>query len=148
MPFKDPEKRKEHRKKYYAQHREKAYASVIQWRQDNRERRNKTDRTRNAERVRTDPEFRKYRRTKTKESYNKFREKRLELARKHRTTKQTMARKKAASAMKRGKIIKPKYCERCNRPNDNLFKHHKDYSKPLDIIFLCALCHGIERQKH
>jgi hypothetical protein len=147
MPFKDPEKRKAHRKERYQREREEAYASVVQWRKENRERRNKTERIHNAVRVRTDPEFREYRRIKSRESYDKYQKKRLELARKHRTTKQARARKKAANALLRGKIIKPKHCEKCFQPTKKLFKHHADYSKPLDVIFLCALCHGVERQK-
>lgn len=44
-------------------------------------------------------------------------------------------------AVKLGKLKKPIYCRCCGR-NKPLQGHHKDYSKPLDVIWLCASCHG------
>lgn len=43
------------------------------------------------------------------------------------------------SAVKNGLIIKTN-CEVCNNPNTEA--HHKDYSKPLDVNWLCDSCHG------
>src|SRR3990172_3681845 len=39
---------------------------------------------------------------------------------------------------KRGKIIS-KPCEKCGSLNPQ--RHHEDYNKPLDIVFLCRECH-------
>lgn len=38
-------------------------------------------------------------------------------------------------------LIKPDNCERCG-VNDSLHGHHEDYTKPLDVIWLCRSCHG------
>lgn len=48
-------------------------------------------------------------------------------------------------AVKTGKIIKPKICPVC----DNfgfIHSHHKDYSKPLEIEWMCSKCHGLEHR--
>jgi len=43
-------------------------------------------------------------------------------------------------AVKSGKIIKPKKCEKCNK-RKKVFGHHPDYKKPLDVIWCCMDCH-------
>jgi len=49
----------------------------------------------------------------------------------------TRARKKANSNIK---IPKGKLCEVCVKNNASE-KHHEDYSKPLEVKFLCVPCH-------
>ena len=44
-------------------------------------------------------------------------------------------------AIKRGDLLRPEACELCGA-NKRLSAHHGDYDKPLDVLFLCALCHG------
>jgi hypothetical protein len=51
------------------------------------------------------------------------------------------ARKAVQKAIRAGILIKPLYCAYCERER-SLEAHHKDYSKPLDVIWLCAECHG------
>jgi len=46
------------------------------------------------------------------------------------------------NALKRGDIERKSECERCGGIAQH--KHHPDYSKPLEIIWLCALCHKKE----
>lgn len=51
------------------------------------------------------------------------------------------AHNKVNNAVRDGRLIKPKSCEECGK-KDNLHAHHEDYSKPLDVIWLCVRCHG------
>lgn len=50
----------------------------------------------------------------------------------------------ARRAIQRGEITRPEACERCQATGE-VHAHHHDYSKPLDVEFLCRSCH---RQEH
>lgn len=61
-------------------------------------------------------------------------------------------RQRAYGALKRaiaqGRITKPKVCEKCGRnpgvASDGrslLHGHHDDYSRPLDVLWICNKCH-------
>jgi hypothetical protein len=57
------------------------------------------------------------------------------------------ARSALTSAVHAGRITKPSHCERCgDRVSDptDLHGHHHDYSKPLEVEWLCRGCHGGE----
>ena len=42
-----------------------------------------------------------------------------------------------------GRIVRPIICEGCGRNTEKLIQgHHYDYSKPLDVIWLCIECHA------
>jgi len=49
---------------------------------------------------------------------------------------------KAYSALKSGKLVK-KDCEICaaKKETTRIHMHHADYSKPLEVVFLCGICH-------
>ncbi len=36
-------------------------------------------------------------------------------------------------------------CEKCGAPSQ--VKHHEDYSRPLDVIYLCGRCHAARHQE-
>lgn len=44
-------------------------------------------------------------------------------------------------AIIRGELIRPSECPRCGGTNSPIHAHHDDYSKPLDVQWLCARCH-------
>ncbi len=52
----------------------------------------------------------------------------------------------AQRAVKRGSIKIKHRCERCGN-KCKLQKHHPNYSKPLEVVWLCSGCHGITRRK-
>lgn len=49
-------------------------------------------------------------------------------------------------AIKKGKIIRQS-CKICGTTK-NVQGHHDDYTKPLDVRWLCITCHGIESRKY
>ena len=49
---------------------------------------------------------------------------------------------KVKYALSIGKLVKPENCSQCNR-NTRLVAHHKDYTKPLVVVWLCSSCHKL-----
>jgi hypothetical protein len=54
-------------------------------------------------------------------------------------------------AVRDGRLKRPDLCERCGRPGRPIADgrapiqaHHHDYSKPLEVEWLCIDCHGAE----
>lgn len=47
------------------------------------------------------------------------------------------------AALRCGKLERPDCCQGCGRlaSETRLSAHHHDYTKPLDVIWLCAACH-------
>lgn len=58
-----------------------------------------------------------------------------------RATPKHAARMALRRAVKRGDLSRPSACERCGR-DTKPHAHHADYSRPLDVQWLCPLCHG------
>lgn len=57
------------------------------------------------------------------------------------------AHSKVEKALKIGLLNNPNKCEVCGKTNCEIEAHHYDYSKPLDVIWLCTECHGkVHRQ--
>lgn len=57
------------------------------------------------------------------------------------------AHAKVNNAVRDGKLQKPDRCSRCKK-RGKVHAHHEDYSRPLDVIWLCPECHGKERHVH
>ena len=43
-------------------------------------------------------------------------------------------------ALKNGSLVRPQECSECTKPCTPE-AHHEDYEKPLDVTWLCRLCH-------
>jgi hypothetical protein len=52
------------------------------------------------------------------------------------------ASQRVRDAVRYGKIVKPSVCEGCGIDGKVLNGHHEDYSKPLEVIWLCHSCHA------
>lgn len=52
------------------------------------------------------------------------------------------ARQRVRDHMLAGKIIRPEMCSVCKQKG-KIEGHHEDYSKPLEVIWLCRTCHVI-----
>lgn len=48
---------------------------------------------------------------------------------------------KLGDALRGGKILKPKICSWCTEHHKQIEGHHHDYSKPLEVTWLCSPCH-------
>ena len=54
------------------------------------------------------------------------------------------ARKMVWLAVRSGQLTKTD-CQRCGNPK--VTAHHPDYSKPLEVVWLCYSCHGKEHRR-
>jgi len=60
------------------------------------------------------------------------------------------SREVAKQALKDGRLRRPDRCQACGEPASPALRiemHHPDYARPLDVRFLCSLCHGREHQR-
>jgi len=60
------------------------------------------------------------------------------------------ARQAVRRAVKAGKLDKPARCQLCGTSperRESLHAHHHDYSKPLEVEWLCKKCHSKEHVK-
>jgi hypothetical protein len=55
-----------------------------------------------------------------------------------------VAHRAVSRAIKRGTLVRVP-CVKCN--NEKSFAHHEDYDKPLDVIWLCQVCHSKRHQE-
>lgn len=57
------------------------------------------------------------------------------------------ARSLLSNAVCEGRIIRPTQCTLCFSSDVVIQGHHYDYSKPLDIIWVCTSCHSMIHRK-
>lgn len=61
-------------------------------------------------------------------------------------TQKVLARAELNAAVRSGAIQKPATCSQCPETH-RLHGHHDDYSKPLQVRWLCPRCHGKDHRK-
>lgn len=57
------------------------------------------------------------------------------------------AQLRVQTAIRRGVLVRPDACETCggrSRTGYPTIAHHRDYSRPLDVTWLCGSCHYLE----
>lgn len=108
----NPEARKRHNRAYYSRHREQINAQRGRWSRE------------------ISPQARERKRVRDREWKRANREK-------------TRAHVAVAQAIQRHELIRPVFCAECRKTcrHSEIQAHHKDYSKPLDVIWLCGSCH-------
>ena len=129
------EKFKASQKKYREKNKEKLSLSQKEWRNKNPEKysewywKNETSREK--------------KKTKHREWLGKNKEKQLDACRlqRIRNPEKVRARNILRKAVYEGKITKPIICEQCMKEKSRIEGHHDDYSKPLDVKWLCVSCH-------
>ncbi len=52
------------------------------------------------------------------------------------------------NALRDSKLTKPNCCSECGIKTSDLEAHHPDYSKPLEIQWLCIKCHTDKRRRY
>lgn len=65
---------------------------------------------------------------------------------KKRNPEKVAAEQALSYAIKTRKIRKGTVCKRCNTLK-RIQAHHEDYSKPLEVIWLCVRCHGARHRE-
>ena len=50
------------------------------------------------------------------------------------------ARARVCYHVKKGNLIKPVVCSICGN-EERIYAHHEDYSKPLEVMWVCMDCH-------
>lgn len=111
---------------------------------------------RESERIRIDPEFRERRASRMRTENmdpERLRVVRERVARERKEVGSAeWARGLLARAVHRGRVTKPEACEGCGDvpPRHRLHGHHwhGDYAnRPLEVRWLCTLCHGDEHRQ-
>lgn len=81
---------------------------------------------------------------------NRSRERRSSKAYRERYPEKEKAKRKVRDAIGKGVLIRPDTCSVCLKESNrqdgvtSIQAHHDDYSKPLDVRWLCPICHAKE----
>ena len=133
-------KRAAYMKEYRQKNKVRINAKNKEWRDRNKEKSNSYSR-----KWYTQNPVQSHTRTK------RWRQKNLELARSYtRDWERKNPEKRRAhflvlTAVRNGTLERPTSCSCCGTAESVIQGHHEDYSKPLDVIWLCRKCH---KQKH
>lgn len=90
----------------------------------------------------TDPEWRIRERARGRRKANAAYTPARQRAKRRRHPKRDRARRILNYHVRKGNVQKPDRCEDCGRDDLRMEAHHDDYDRPLDVDWLCSLCHG------
>lgn len=115
----------------------------------------KKDTAKRVARLWNDPEWKQKERSRCREKQNRYRKDgrckpvnhEAVINWRKRNPEKAYAHNAAEYAMKKGIIKRATICERCGKADRLLHKHHPDYSKPIQILWLCTACHGLQHRK-
>lgn len=136
MPLKDPEAKRAYDQAYRASHRKQHAAYIAAWRRKNAARfsmyKEEYYRTNREHILETNAAWRQ----KNPDKIYKYNHKDIESG-KH------SARSAVRRAMVKGVLTK----EDCACGRADVQAHHENYSKPLDVIWMCPMCHSRHHAK-
>ncbi len=138
----DPEKHRE-KQRLRSEERRKTEEWKV-WRKDHQKRNRKqiSEKTRiYYHENKTTLEKTKIWRQNNKERYNKYIKKNN-----LKNPLKVKARRMVNYHLNKGNMTRPNQCSECKK-NCTLEAHHVDYNKPLDIIWLCRLCHAKQHRE-
>lgn len=87
--------------------------------------------------------YREYERQRFNRPERKAQVAQYQTRRRQRFPEKEAARAAVGNAVRDGKIIRPAECQGCGRIG-HIEAHHPDYSKPLEVMWLCFRCHRAE----
>ncbi len=134
--------RKEYMREWRKRNRKRLADNQAKWRESHPERSKEINRKSRNKRVARDPtaETARIREWKRANPANV----RKHVAR-HRAAhpEKRRARELVQTAVRSGFLVKPDKCEECGKetPSRGLHGHHEDYTKPLEVHWLCRKCH-------
>ena len=141
MPLKDPAARRAYHRARYLAHRQETIDRSATWRKRHRKyirHWTRVNRRRPEVKAKRALEATAYRATHREEN-------RARLATYRRGLK-GWAHKEVEKALRRGALKKPAHCEQCQRIPKRLEGHHEDYSKPLEVHWICHRCHATQHR--
>lgn len=85
-----------------------------------------------------------------RDAYNKWAkenpDKNIQRRNKYLSTRENRLKSSARSAVyyaiRKGTLVRPELCSRCNLPG-KIEADHSDYTKKLDVTWLCKTCHSL-----
>ena len=150
------EKARQKDKELYKKNHEKFLEKAKNWRENNPQKTRDATKKWQKNNIEKRREYSRKNKEKQKEYHKKYKEKNVEkynaIVRKNmqrdrqRHPEKHRARKILFCALRTGFMTKPEQCSRCLKeckPEG----HHPDYSKPLEVIWLCRECHNKEHGK-
>ena len=90
----------------------------------------------------TKPRVREYDRQRSSLPHRKALRERIAAEWAEKYPERRKAQQAAGNALRDGKLKRPDACEWCKQ-DKRLQKHHHDYSRPLDVMWLCKPCHAL-----